>query len=1031
MKRLLTLIALLACLATVVAEPITVTDDFETTAPERWDIAAGDWQVRDGAYHVSGTGQAYLRDINFGDLTLDVDVRITDYGAITADWLGVVFGGNARTRAADQYMVYLRWNGQIELYRLGQILAVAPTNSTEKFKAGEYVHLALRVHDDEITVTVDGEEVFREPLPGYKIGQVALTTYDIEGDFDNFNLRGDAMGSAITGQVLYLPTNQPAAGVTVEIYNSMGGYDSPVTRETTSDEEGRFAFTDLPPAERAYWVRACKPGYGGTTGWFLTVEPQRSTVVDLYLVGTPQGAIRIDSADATQAESFTEIPDPQSIGGSRLELRVEQDSEVPADFRASFDFDVAHDGAYTPYIAGGLYPTPHYWSDYWWRVDDGDWQRAGESLSIEPARYGDRATLVWARAKAQGLTAGKHTLEFAVRDTIPHPQPEGTAAYAWAFDAAVFDRVPEAVRPLDGETVSASFPEFQWAASGEGALTTLQYSQEPDFHNATETIAGLTSDTYTPAVPLADGKYYWRLKTVSVEDSLFASSFTSPAAFTIETGAPGISGVRVVRREPTSVEIRWRTDEPCVSSVAYGRAKSAPQRSVTASSTPRRLHRARIDGLEPMTYYYFWVQATDADGNQSRSLRRGVCTLRGVIADHNSPFGMFGQTLIYVDAMSKAGVRWYSDYWSWQSIEPARGTFVWTEPEERMARAEAADMNLTVTFWGTPPWVRPSHPGDFTFGPDDLQDATDFFSEVAGHCRGRTDWWIPWIEPNVARDPVFGFPLGYWASRPHARSYTAYQRAAYTGAKAGDPDCTVVGMNTAGVDLGFIGRCYDEGAGDTFDVMNVHYYAVTAPFEEQRPEMVFAQLRALMSEYGDSEKPIICSEGGGASSNQGDATEDTQADNLIRIYVISIANNIDKLCWTFDRDVKPYDSTRVDMIMWMGLFRYHPDASVDNPCGEPKPSYQALKTMADLLRGTSYVGPIRLGAGLRAYRFEAPERNVTVAWAENDTRAARVPVKAPTVAVIDRTGASRTVETADGALNLELTGSPVFIVEQN
>ena len=74
------------------------------------------------------------------------------------------------------------------------------------------------------------------------------------------------------------------------------------------------------------------------------------------------------------------------------------------------------------------------------------------------------------------------------------------------------------------------------------------------------------------------------------------------------------------------------------------------------------------------------------------------------------------------------------------------------------------------------------------------------------------------------------------------------QRLLHSGAKRGNPDAHIVGMNTAGIDFGFIERCYDEGAAGSFDVMNVHYYAMSQPFEAQNPEGQFERLRALMAE---------------------------------------------------------------------------------------------------------------------------------------------------------------------------------------
>ena len=761
----------------------------------------------------------------------------------------------------------------------------------------------------------------------------------------------------------------------------------------------------------------------------MTVSDTEPSEAELSLVGAPRHDIWVDSADMAETNGFQQIDDIQCFGGSRIEFKETAPGDEPFDRRATFEFEAPRDADYVPHFAAGLYPTPHYWSDFWWAFDEGPPQLASETLNIEGLRYGDRSTLVWAHGPPQRLSAGKHTLTLAVRDPAPHTPGGAVKHYAWSFDAAALTEAPVLLSPAAGRPALTDRPTLRWRAPESAGRFTVQLSPDPDFSHGTITYGGITGGSLPVPRRLADGTYHWRVKAHPEQESPFASAFTKAESFTVATEAPAIRGVEVASRTPTEAVIEWTTDEPCTSRLRYGLSALGFDRWADAATRPSRRHRARVTGLEPMTYYYFAPEATDRDGNTVTSLRRGLCTPRGIIGDKNSPFGMFGQGLVYAQQMGEAGVTWYSDYWMWQNVEPSRGTFHWDEPEQRMARAEKAGVNLMVTFWGTPAWVRPSHPTKFTHGPDDLQDARDFFREVAAHCKGRTNWWLPWIEPNVARDPVFGFPEGYWAGRPHARSYAAYQRAAYEGAKAGDPDCRVVGMNTAGVDLHFIRKCYDEGAADSFDVMNVHYYAGAAAFEKQHPERIFEQLRALMAEYGDAEKPIICSEGGGASSGLEGTTEETQADHLIRIYVISIANNIDKLCWTFELDVKPYDSTRIDMIMWMGLFRFHPDAKPDSPVGEPKPAYSALRTMTDILHGTEYVGPVEVrGApGSRAYEFVGRGRRVAVAWMESGEADVELPVGAERVTLINRQGEQREQAAQGGVVKLRLTESPVFV----
>jgi len=1030
MRKIAAITVLLATAGSACAGEVVMDDPLDGTAGIGWEVLLGEWAVRDGAYHISGSGQTFAGGATFADFDASVECRITDCGESPINWVGMLLGARAQAGGNPGYLVYIRYSGAVEVFASGTILAAKQTDARARFGRGEYVRLEVAVRTSHLTVRVDGEVAIEAEIPEYQRGSVGLASYGVQGDFRHFRLRGEATGNTITGQVLALPGYEPTAGVRVETYNSMDGYDSLKTAATTTDQDGHFVLGDLPAGERAYWLRAGREGHGGTTGWFVSVTDRAPTVEDLYLVPPPRHDIWIDSSQAKPGSGFREVADMQCFGGSRLEVKETRPASQRPEWWAELEFDVGRDGDYVPYLAAGLYPTPHYWSDYWWCVDDGRPVRASETLTITGSRYGDRSTLVWASGRPIHLRTGKHVFRVGLRDPAPHGPAAAALPYWWSFDAVCLAALPTPRSPVRGSLVRDPRPELRWRAPRSCGRFAVQYSQEPDFSNATATVGGVGADHLRPERPLADGTYYWRVKAVPDGDSAFVEEFTPGQSFTVETAGPAIRNVRIARRRATEAVIEWETDEWCTAEVAYGLSAAGQTRTAPPSSPRGLRHRARLVGLEPMAYYYYTVQATDRDGNRASSLRRGLCTTRGAISDRNSPFGIFGQGLTYSRELGRAGARWYSDYWDWGTLNPGPGQFHWEQADQRMARAEDSGVNLLVTFWGTPAWTRPSHPTSFTYGPEDLADARDLFRQVAAHCAGRADWWLPWIEPNVARDPVFGFPLGYWSGRPHAQSYAAYQRAAYEGAKEGNPDCRVVGMNTAGIDLDFIRKCYDEGAADTFDVMNVHYYAINAPFEQQQPERLFAQLRAVMSEYGDSQKPILCSEGGGASSGVEGTTEATQADNLIRIFVLSIANGIDKLCWTFELDEKPYGSKRVDMIMWMGLFRFDPRTTPGNPVGEPKPSFYALRTMTEFLRGTEYRGKLDLGEGVRAYRFTGPGRRVVVAWAEKGETDVELPVRPGRATIVDRAGAARSATAEAGKLRLRLTGSPVFVREE-
>ena len=271
-------LSLILLVSALHAAPVELSDSFDGSPGLDWRPLQVGWQVSDGSYRVSGTGQALLGGASFAGLSVEFDLRFTDAGKIPADWAGVAFGGDLRAGMGSAYVVYLRYAGQIELFREGRILAAADTGLQADLAAGRYVHIAVSVAEAHIAVQVNGRPLIAYDAPASLTGQLALMTCDIGADFARFHLRGDRLGSMISGEVLAAPSWTPVPGASVEIYNSMDGYDSPVTRETVTDAKGRYEFRDLPTGEKAYWLRAGKEGLGGSTAWFVTVsEGEAST----------------------------------------------------------------------------------------------------------------------------------------------------------------------------------------------------------------------------------------------------------------------------------------------------------------------------------------------------------------------------------------------------------------------------------------------------------------------------------------------------------------------------------------------------------------------------------------------------------------------------------------------------------------------------------------------------------------------------------------------------------------------------------
>jgi hypothetical protein len=383
-----------SCLPGFAAE-VSLSDPFDGSGRLTWVAVQGDWQSGTGAYHIQGSGQSYVSDAVFGDVEVEADWRITHPGAIVADWVGVILGGDS-SGARQGCLVYLRYSGEVEVFHGGRILALKQTGLAPKLKAGESVHLVATAKGSRVSASVDGVPYLDCDAPDSQPGNVGLATYDVTADCTDFRARGQALGNTISGEVLLSPGAQPVAGARVDIYDSMDGYNSLVTRETVTDARGRFTFQDLPAGEKAYWLRAGQPGFGGTTAWFVSVGNAKPTAVELWLVPPPRHDIWIDSASVSANRGFRRVEDPQCYGGSRLEVKATRPSSQHPEWSARFEFRVEQEADYVPYFAAGLYPEPHYWSDYWWSIDGRGPFQASRTLAIEGPRYGDRATCTWA-----------------------------------------------------------------------------------------------------------------------------------------------------------------------------------------------------------------------------------------------------------------------------------------------------------------------------------------------------------------------------------------------------------------------------------------------------------------------------------------------------------------------------------------------------------------------------------------------------------------------------------------------------------
>jgi hypothetical protein len=217
-----------------------------------------------------------------------------------------------------------------------------------------------------------------------------------------------------------------------------------------------------------------------------------------------------------------------------------------------------------------------------------------------------------------------------------------------------------------------------------------------------------------------------------------------------------------------------------------------------------------------------------------------------------------------------AGIGWIKQQFSWEEIEPERkGQFNWDKYDRIVDLAEKYGMEIIARLDRPPDWTRRDNQFA-TRPPDDLADYGDFVAAFVQRFRGRVRYIQIWNEPNLTAE--WGF------QRVDAVAYTHLLEVAYRRAKEANPDVVVLSgplaitledasMRGNHNDLVFLEQMYQAGAGDFFDILSANAFGMDRPPEDP-PEPTVLNFRrvelqrAIMEQYGDSDKPIWINEYG-------------------------------------------------------------------------------------------------------------------------------------------------------------------------
>ncbi|MBI4976647.1 MAG: hypothetical protein HZC28_04150 [Spirochaetes bacterium] len=402
----------------------------------------------------------------------------------------------------------------------------------------------------------------------------------------------------------------------------------------------------------------------------------------------------------------------------------------------------------------------------------------------------------------------------------------------------------------------------------------------------------------------------------------------------------------------------------------------------------------------------------------------------------DSPFGVHTLSTLRHIRMAKAvGANWTRlhdaglEYIGWWNLEPEKGQ--WRFFDQEINRFRENKVMIYGELSTAPKWATYyMDTGLTTFGywdkffqPKDLADFGNYVKVVVSRYKGVIDHWDIWNEPwnvewwGVAFDKNDTKKShGYRTSKEPARDFALLSKAAFTAAKAANPNAYVNGFNSTAGGSGskWTKGVLEAGGLEYCDGVCYHEYQ-TRPLPGESNDTIKRGIEdatgAIVAANGKLDKPLWMSEGSCYTSD----TSQMRLDFGLYKNSLPFTNNdryidaADTLC-KYMLALKSYGVKR-----WF-LYSMHCFNGDINACsilvmpdGQLHPAGVAHAAFADLIEGREYRKTIPLAEKTYAFLFEGRGKTVAVISGNKGcaARTFRVPAHAKAVdiygnAVLDR-----------------------------
>ncbi|NQX17048.1 endo-1,4-beta-xylanase [Rathayibacter sp. VKM Ac-2857] len=339
----------------------------------------------------------------------------------------------------------------------------------------------------------------------------------------------------------------------------------------------------------------------------------------------------------------------------------------------------------------------------------------------------------------------------------------------------------------------------------------------------------------------------------------------------------------------------------------------------------------------PATAGQPWLTGVSAQVTEASPT--SISGINSFLTEQDSPVEADRQAALLEDA----SVRWAREEFEWKRIEPRRGFYDWAKFDQAVAISRARNVDMIGKLAYSAPWASSAPAGTAAdvaqyYPPSDTAAFAAYAAATVERYKDRVHVWEVWNEPNTDY---------YWRGGT-AQQYGALLRAAYSAIKAADPTATVLVGGLDQFSDPFMQGVLDAGAGDSYDGLAIHTYAVSGAPEVSAIPTYLDAAEAFLARTSPERGLWITEVSWATCGSCAHATSEAdQAAFLSRSYLDAAARGIRAIAW-------------YNLVGGSDQENFLDTYAVTEKSGRLKPAYTALKDVGAILAEGTAVG--RAGA---------------------------------------------------------------------